>query len=258
MSVVVSSLETNEKFRAYFRTRDRRVRDELVEQHFPLARLLAGRFRNGSEPFDDLVQAASIGLLKAVERYNPEYGTSFSTFAVPTILGELKRHLRDHTWLVHASRRDKDLRLQVRAATEDAQHRLHDAEPSRRDIAAQAGLSESEVLRGQLTLNLYNTKAVDASIAAEEIGTDDGFAQVEAASVVQSLVAELPQLERGVLRAYYREGRSQADIGRQLGRSQMFVSRNLARSRNILRAKIATNRTDAVVLATPDSSCGVS
>jgi RNA polymerase sigma-B factor len=239
MSVATATLDTKEMFRAYARTRDRHVRDDLVRAHFGLARLLASRYRGGSEPFEDLVQVASIGLLKAVERYNLDYGTSFSTFATPTILGELKRHLRDRTWSVHASRRDKDLRLQVRDATEEVQQRLHQSEPSMRDIAGQAGLSEADVARGQLTLNLYNATPVNASTEAADIGADDEqLERIEAASVVDALVAALPRLEREIMRAYYIEGRSQAEISRRLGRSQMFVSRNLARSRDALRTKL--------------------
>jgi RNA polymerase sigma-B factor len=243
MAVAVSVLDTRETFREFARTRDRGLRDELVHAHVGLARALASRFRGGSEPFDDLVQVASIGLVKAIDRYDPDYGTSFSTFATPTILGELKRHLRDRTWSLHASRQDKDLRLQVRDATEGAQHRLRRSEPTLREIASQARLSESEAVRGQLALNLYNAKSVDPSVAAADVGVEDtGFEQVEAATVVGTLVAELPPLQREIVRAYYLDGRSQADISRELGRSQMFVSRNLARSREALRAKM--NRRD--------------
>jgi RNA polymerase sigma-B factor len=247
MSVVASKVETDEKFRAYFQSRDRRVRDELVEAHFPLGRMLASRYRGGSEPFDDLVQVASIGLMKAVERFDPGYGTSFSTFATPTIIGELKRHLRDRTWSFHVSRRDKDLRLEVRAATEEVQHQLHHAEPSVGDIARHAGLSERDTLRGQLALSLYNSKAVDPSATESELGGDEeGFERVEARIVMRKLAAELPPVERDIFTAYYIHGRSQADIAGQLGRSQMFVSRELSRSRETLRARVADQHGVAV------------
>jgi RNA polymerase sigma-B factor len=228
----------NEKFRAYSRSRDRRLRDELVEMNFGLARVIASRFRGGSEPFDDLIQVANIGLVKAVERYRPDFGASFSTFATPTILGELKRHLRDRTWSLHVSRRDKDLRLRVREATEAARHRLARSEPSVRAIAEQAGLSESDARRGQLAFELYKQPALDPTTAAADIaGTDDDFDRVDDRALVDALVAELPGLDRTIVEAYYLEGRSQTDISRQLGRSQMFVSRRLARSRNTLRQR---------------------
>jgi RNA polymerase sigma-B factor len=247
MSVVAAKLETEEKFRAYFRSRDRRLRDELVEAHFPLARMLASRYRGGSEPFEDLVQVASIGLMKAVERFDPGYGTSFSTFATPTILGELKRHLRDRTWSFHVSRRDKDLRLEVRSAMEEVQHRLQHSEPSLGDIARHAGLSERDTLRGQLALSLYNSKALDPSTTESELGWDeDGFERVEERIVMRKLAAELPPLERDIFTAYYMDGRSQADIAGQLGRSQMFVSRQLSRSREALRARVADEHGFAV------------
>ncbi len=250
--------DTAEKFREYARTRDRRLRDELVEEHFPLARAMAGRFRGGSEPFDDLVQVASIGLFKAVERFDPDYGTSFSTFATPTILGELKRHLRDRTWSVHASRRDKELRLRVRDATEDVQHSLKEAQPTLRDVARQAGLSEPDALRGQLTLNLYSTAPADPSTEAAQIATEDhSFEQVEAATVVHALVDRLPPLQKNIVRAYYLEGRNQVDISRELGRSQMFVSRNLARSRDALRAMVGGESVDDLVDAGARECCGV-
>jgi RNA polymerase sigma-B factor len=170
MSITESRHETDEKFSAYHRSRDRRLRDELVEQHVRLARLLASRFRNGSEPFDELVQVACIGLMKAVARYNLDYGTSFNTFATPTILGELKRHLRDRTWSLHVSRRDKDLSLEVRVATEEVQQRVHCSEPSARQIAVHAGLTEADAKRGQRALTLYNSTPLDPSTVAGQVG----------------------------------------------------------------------------------------
>jgi RNA polymerase sigma-B factor len=236
VSVARSSSATNEKFRAYSRSRDRRLRDELVEMHFGLARVIASRYQGGSEPFDDLIQVANIGLVKSVERYRPDFGTSFSTFATPTILGALKRHLRDHTWSLHVARSDKDLRLRVRDATEAAQHRLARSAPSVGAIADQAGLSESDVVRGQLALQLYKQPALDPTTAAADIAPmDDDFERVDNRALLDALVAQLPRLDRTIVESYYLEGRSQVDIGRQLGRSQMFVSRRLARSRTTLR-----------------------
>jgi RNA polymerase sigma-B factor len=240
MALAGSRVETDEKFRAYSRSRDRRLRDELVEAHVPLARMLANRYRGGSEPYEDLVQVASIGLIKAVERYDTAYGTSFSTFATPTIIGELKRHLRDRTWSFHVSRRDKELRLEVRAATEEAQHRLRRSDPSTQEIATHARLSEGDTLRGQLALSVYNSKAVDPSATESEFGGDDeAFERVEASLFVRKLVAELPPPGREIFRSYYIDGRSQADIARELGRSQMFVCRQLARCRETLQARAA-------------------
>jgi RNA polymerase sigma factor (sigma-70 family) len=137
---------------------------------------------------------------------------------------------------LHVSRRDKDLRLRVREATEAAQHRLARAEPSVRTVADQAGLSESDAVRGQLALRLYKQPPLDATTAAADIAaTDDDFERVDDRALVDALVAELPRLDRTIVEAYYLEGRSQTDISRQVGRSQMFVSRRLARSRNTLR-----------------------
>jgi RNA polymerase sigma-B factor len=238
MSAVASRLEIDEKFSAYRRSRDRRVRDELIEAHFPLARVLASRFRNTSEPFDELVQVASIGLMKAVDRYNLDYGTSFSTFATPTILGELKRHMRDRSWSLHVSRRDKELSLEVRAATEAVQQRVRRSEPSARQIAAHAGLTELDASRGQRALGLQTSMPIETSTIAGQIGADDeDFERAETRTVVRDLLAALPRLERDMVHAYYIEGRTQADIARQLGRSQMFVSRHLERSLEILRTQ---------------------
>jgi RNA polymerase sigma-B factor len=255
--MVESSIRLGDKFRRYARTRDRRLRDELVEEHFGLARALASRFSGGSEPFDDLVQVAGIGLFKAVDRYDPDRGTSFSTFATPTILGELKRHLRDHTWLVHASRRDKDLRLRVRDATEDVQHRLKETKPALREVARQAGLTEADTLRGQLTLNVYGTVPADPHTEAVQIPAEDNsFHHVEAATVVHALVDCLPPLQKDIVRAYYLEGRNQLDISRELGRSQMFVSRNLARSRRTMRAMVAGQSLDDLLDTNARECCG--
>jgi RNA polymerase sigma-B factor len=242
-SVAVSRAEVDQKFSAYRRTRDRRVRDELVEAHFPLARVLARQFRNTSEPFDELVQVASIGLMKAVDRYDVDYGTSFSTFATPTILGELKRHMRDRSWSLHVARRDKELSLEVRTATEAVQQRVHRSEPSARQIAAHAGLTELDASRGQRALGLQTAMPIETSTVAGDIGSDDEeFERAEARTVVRDLLHALPRLERGLVHAYYIEGRTQADIARQLGRSQMFVSRHLGRSLEILRTKAAQKR----------------
>jgi RNA polymerase sigma-B factor len=245
--MLASSLETGERFREYARTRDAALRDALVEEHFGLARALAGRFRGGSEPLEDLVQVAGIGLMKAVERFDPDFGTSFSTFATPTILGELKRHLRDRTWLLHVSRHDKEMRLRVRDAIEQAQHRLNEAEPPLRDVARLAGMSEAEALRGQMALHVYSAVPEDPTTAAVEVGADDeNFEQVEAANIVRSLVDRLPPIQQEIVRAYYFEGRSQADISRRLRRSQMFVSRSLNRSRTQLRGWVRGRSIDDI------------
>jgi RNA polymerase sigma-B factor len=160
------------------------LRDHLVEMHLPLVEHLARRFRNRGEPLDDLVQVATIGLIKSVDRFDTERGVEFSTYATPTIVGEIKRHFRDRGWAVRVPRRLQELRLQLTSATSELSQ-LHGRAPTVAELAAHLKLSEEEILEGLESANAYSTLSLDVP----EQGDDDSPA------VVDSLGSEDEALE---------------------------------------------------------------
>jgi RNA polymerase sigma-B factor len=242
----VTARAVDERFGIYRQTRDRRLRDDLVEEHAPLAHFLARRFSNRGEPVDDLVQVALVGLLKAVERFDPDRGLQFSTFATPTILGELKRHFRDRGWAVRVPRRVQELHLQlgrIVAALGQEQGRS----PTPAEVADRAGVSEEEVLEAMEAGSLYRLVSLDAPATRDEeetselvacMGDDDpAFKQIEHRSELDELLGVLPDRERRIVELRFFEGMTQSEIAEQVGVSQMHVSRLLARSLEMLRAE---------------------
>src|SRR3954454_13196640 len=151
----------------FHRTRDAGERDELFARFLPLARSLAARYRHTSEPFDDLLQVASIGLLKALDRYDPERGYAFSSFAVPTILGELRRHLRDHTWSVHVPRDLQELGQRLTPAADELSSELG-RPPTIAEIAARLGVGEEEVLAAREAVAAHSPASLDERVSGEE------------------------------------------------------------------------------------------
>ncbi|KWX10220.1 RNA polymerase sigma factor, partial [Carbonactinospora thermoautotrophica] len=143
------------------------IRDQLVEMHLPLVEHLARRFRNRGEPLDDLIQVATIGLIKSVDRFDPERGVEFSTYATPTIVGEIKRHFRDKGWAVRVPRRLQELRLSLTTATSELSQR-HGRSPTVTELAEHLGLSEEEVLEGLESANAYSTLSLDVPEAGDE------------------------------------------------------------------------------------------
>jgi RNA polymerase sigma-B factor len=240
-----SSRGIDERFEAYRRSRDRRLRDELVEEHAPLAQFLARRFANRGEPIDDLVQVALVGLLKAVERFDPDRGLQFSTFATPTILGELKRHFRDRGWAVRVPRRVQELHLQLgRVVAALGQERGRS--PTPREVAERAGVSEEEVLEAMEAGSLYRLVSLDgpatrddeASELAAGLGEDDPeFEQIERRAELDVMLGVLPDRERRIVELRFFDGLTQSEIAERVGVSQMHVSRLLARSLEMLRAE---------------------
>jgi RNA polymerase sigma-B factor len=235
----------DERFVIYRHTRQRRLRDELVEEHAGLARLLARRFANRGETTDDLVQVALVGLLKAVERFDPGRGFQFSTFATPTILGELKRHFRDHGWAVRVPRSVQDLRLELgRIVAALGQERGQSPTPA--EVAERAGVSEEEVLEAMEAGSLYRLSSLDqpashddkeANGLAARLGDDDpGFEQIEHRAELDELLGTLPDRERRIVELRFFEGMTQSEIAERVGVSQMHVSRLLTRSLELLRA----------------------
>lgn len=235
----------DERFAVYRRTRDRHLRDELVEDHAALAHHLARRFAKANEPLDDLLQAALVGLLKAVERFDPGRGLKFSTFAMPTIEGELKRHLRDHGWAVHVPRRVQELHLQL-ARIVAGLGQEHGRSPTPAEVADRAGVPEEEVLEAMEAGGFYRLASLDRPVTphdgdegydvAAHIGNDDhGFEQVEHRVELEDLLGVLPERERRIIKLRFFEEMSQTEIADRVGVSQMHVSRLLQRSLELLR-----------------------
>jgi RNA polymerase sigma-B factor len=222
------------------------VRDQLVELHLALVEHLARRFRNRGEPLDDLVQVATIGLIKSVDRFDPERGVEFSTYATPTIVGELKRHFRDKGWAIRVPRRLQELRLSLTAASGDLTQELGRS-PTVSELAAKLAVSEDEVLEGLESANAYSTLSLDAPdqgqddapAVVESLGVDDEALEgVEYRESLRPLLERLPEREKRILMLRFFRGLTQSEIAAEIGISQMHVSRLLARTLTQLRDEL--------------------
>lgn len=221
-------------FREYRRTHDRALRNRLIEQNVQLAQSLARRFANRSEPLDDLEQVAMLGLLKAVERFDPERGTPFAAFAVPTVIGELRRHFRDQGWMVRVPRRVQDLHLRIGAVISELSQQLGQS-PTPRQIAQAAGVRDEDVLEALDAGNRYRPTSLDVSPGESVPGDADvEFASVEDRATLLNLLHRLPEREQRVMYMRYFEDMTQAEIAHAIGVSQMHVSRLLSRSLHAL------------------------
>jgi RNA polymerase sigma-B factor len=216
----------------------RRVRDELVEMHVPLVEYLARRFRNRGEPLDDLVQVATIGLIKSVDRFDLERGVEFSTYATPTIVGEIKRHFRDKGWAIRVPRRLQELKLSLTKATSELSQSLGRS-PTVAELAGHLGMSEEEVLEGLESANAYSAVSLDAPDGGDEdapavadtLGIqDEGLEGVEYRESLKPLLERLPPREKKILLLRFFGNMTQSQIAGELGISQMHVSRLLART----------------------------
>ena len=226
-----------------------RERDTIIARCLPLADHVARRFRNRGEPFEDLVQVARVGLINAVNRFDVDNGAEFLAFAVPTIMGEVRRHFRDHGWSVKVPRRLKELNSQLKKAREELSHQLGRA-PTASEVAAHLGIDRDEVVQGQIASSAYTTLSSDAPAGAND---DDGRSVINTigdldanldkvldVATVRPLLTALPEREQTVLRLRFFENMTQTQIAGRLGISQMHVSRLLARSLNTLRQKVRT------------------
>ncbi|HEX2192376.1 MAG TPA: RNA polymerase sigma factor SigF [Acidimicrobiales bacterium] len=231
------------KFRDYADTKDPGLREELVTAHIGLAEYLARRFTNRGEPLDDLVQVASLGLLKAVDRFDPERGLEFSTYATPTIVGELKRHFRDKGWAVRVPRRVQELHLRLGSVVSVLSQELGRS-PTIGEIAQAASVSEEDVLEAIEAGHAYRFTSLDAPSGSDDEGTlatqlgedDQALIDSEHRVALSPLIARFPPRERTILHLRFFEGLTQSEIAGRLGISQMHVSRLLARSLAQLRA----------------------
>jgi RNA polymerase sigma-B factor len=220
------------------------LRDELVEMHLPLVEYLARRFHNRGELHDDLVQVATIGLSKSVDRFDLGRGVEFSTYATPTIVGEIKRHFRDKGWAIRVPRRLQELKLALAKATGELSQ-ANGRSPTVGELAKHLELSEEEVLEGLESANAYSTVSLDAPdggdsdalAVADTLGTVDAALEgVEYRESLKPLLDELPAREKRILLLRFFGNMTQSQIAAELGISQMHVSRLLARTLAQLRA----------------------
>jgi RNA polymerase sigma-B factor len=230
-------------FTRYRATRDPAVRRELVERFLPFARKLALRYSYTDEPLDDLVQVASVGLLGAVDRFEPDRGARFTSFAAPTILGELKRHFRDKGWTVHVPRELQERTLALSRATERLSNDLGRS-PTLDELAGAIGCTLEQTLEASEVAHSYSPASLDAPASRDEdesaalietLGReDDNYALVQSRELMAGTWSALSPLEREVVALRFAEGLTQRQIGQRIGYSQMHVSRLLRRALNRL------------------------
>ena len=216
-----------------------RARDSLVEAHLPLVEHLARRFRNRGEPYDDLVQVATIGLIKSVDRFDLERGVEFSTYATPTIVGEIKRHFRDKGWAVRVPRRLQELRLSLASATSELSQKQGRA-PTVGELAIYLKITDDEVLEGLESANAYSTLSLDAGDSgnddepmpvSETLGVEDeALVGVEYRESLKPMLEQLAPREKTILLLRFFKNMTQSEIAAEVGISQMHVSRLLART----------------------------
>jgi RNA polymerase sigma-B factor len=222
---------------------DPAARESLVERFLPLARELARRFVDTGEPLDDLRQVAAVGLLKAIDRFDPARGTRFTSYAAPTILGELRRHIRDKGWAVHVPRELQERAVAASRQAEALASRLGRS-PTPRELANAVGCDLEEVLEAQEAATSYRAASLDAPVIDEETagmvellgGDDSSYTLVDERDAISRGMRSLPTVEREVLRLRFAKDLSQREIGERIGCSQMQVSRLLRRALANLKA----------------------
>jgi RNA polymerase sigma-B factor len=231
--------ESRQLFARWQHDRDQAARDELVDRFLPLARKLARRYTGANEPFDDLFQVASYGLLKALDRFDPDRGTAFSSFAVPTIVGELKRYFRDLGWSAHVPRGAQELALKVQRAHEQLTTKTGRS-PTVVELAQFLELSTEDALEGLEAAAAHHSSSLDvprddgdgeSGTMADTLGREDtGFRLVEDATSVLTAMQMLSERERQVLQLRFFGDRTQIEIAKEIGVSQMQISRILRRA----------------------------
>ena len=225
---------------------DEHARDRLVEHYLPLARRIAARYRRGGEPLEDLVQVASLGLMKALDRFDPERGVPFASYAAPTIDGELKRFLRDTTWAAHVPQRMRERTLAVSHAAERLRHSFGRS-PTTAEIAATLDLEVTDVLDATEASTAYYALSLDSPAGHPDSGDaaewsdllgaeETRYELVEYGVTLGPALRALPQRQRAILRLRFAEDMTQSEIAEALGISQMHVSRLLRQALGRLRA----------------------
>ncbi|MEV0187592.1 RNA polymerase sigma factor SigF [Kitasatospora purpeofusca] len=224
------------------------VRDTLIELNLPLVRYASARFRSRNEPMEDIVQVGTIGLIKAIDRFDPERGVEFPTFAMPTVVGEIKRFFRDTSWSVRVPRRLQELRLALTKAGDELAQRL-DRSPTVAELAACLGVSEEDVVEGLAVGNAYTASSLDSTPSdedgegplADRLGYEDlALEGVEYRESLKPLLAKLPPRERRIIMLRFFGNLTQSQIGEEIGISQMHVSRLLTKTLTQLREGLTT------------------
>jgi RNA polymerase sigma-B factor len=225
----------------------RRLRDRLVEEHLPVAQHVARRFSRRGEPLADLEQVATVGLINAVDRFEPDRGIDFLSFAVPTITGEVRRYFRDHGWAMRVPRRLKELHVALGAAVSRLSQQLGRA-PTARELAIHLDLPFEDVLEGLTASNAYRSASLDGMVDEEAGGGhfaagllgqyDDQLERLENREALAPLLAELPDRERTILVLRFFGNLTQTQIAERVGISQMHVSRLLSQTLAVLREKL--------------------
>lgn len=222
------------------------ARDSLVHLHLPLVEHCARRFRNRGEPFEDLVQVGTIGLIKSIDRFDSDRGVEFSTYATPTIIGEIKRYFRDKGWAIRVPRRLQELRMQIGAASAELTQNLGRS-PTPRELAESIGVTVEEIVEGIESSNAYSTLSLDATDDSDDgtatmldaIGVDDeGLEHVEIRESIKPLLDRLDAREKKILLLRFFKNMTQSQIAAEIGVSQMHVSRLLNRTLVQLRTSL--------------------
>jgi RNA polymerase sigma-B factor len=232
------------RLRRYRQTHDRALRDELLLEHRWLARYCANRFAGRGEPLDDLVQVAQLGLLKAIERFDPDYGASFAGFAVPTMLGEIRRHFRDATWAVRVPRRASDLLVNVGTAVETLSQVLH-RPPTIAELAQHLHVSDDDVLAALEARQVYRMQPLVTSHDDDD-GSERRLPAIDDAGLdparltMRIAITELPDDDQRIVYLRFYEGLTQAEIAERIGTSQVQISRRLRRIYRRLEADLQT------------------
>ena len=222
------------------------LRDSAIEAWLPLARHLANRYSGRGEPTDDLIQTATVGLIKAVDKFDPDRGVDFAGYAIPTIIGEIKRHFRDRTWSVRVPRRLQELRLAITEANSTLTHSLGRS-PTVADIATHLAITEEDVLEGLEGARAYNATSLSTPISADgstELGdtlgdTDHEYELAETRVALGPALATLDEREQKILTLRFYGNLTQSQIADQIGISQMHVSRLLTKALSKLRGHLA-------------------
>jgi RNA polymerase sigma-B factor len=217
-----------------------RLRDDLVEMHLYLVAYFARRYAGRGEPYEDLLQAGALGLVKAVDRFDPERAVAFSTYAGPTILGEIRRHFRDRTWSVHVHRSLQERTLHVEAEVRQLEQELMRS-PTVAEVCARTGLTDEEVVESLQCYGAYRSESLDAPVGedrtlADLIGTEsDSYGDVDMHEALTGVLGRLPERDRVILQLRFYGNLTQVQIARKLDISQMHVSRLLSRALTRLR-----------------------
>ncbi len=238
---------TRELFRRYKQEGDEEAREQLIVSHLNLVRYIAAKFKNRGEPLDDLIQVGTIGLIKAIDRFEPDRGLEFTTYATPTIMGEVKRHFRDKGWTIRVPRRLQELSAKVNQATDALTAELQRS-PTIDEIAAKLGTTADEVLEAMESSSAYSSVPLEGTGNAEDDDAPsviDRYASVDgdlAASddrmVLEEVISEFPEADQQAIRMRYMEGMTQVEIAERLGISQVQVSRMLRRALKRIQEKI--------------------